>query len=71
MLQEQLPFVLVFLANKPKPEQEAAEVVFLVGGWVLRCQHPFLLLCQMAECCNEMGVGFDRIGIRAAGKSRK
>jgi len=30
VLQEQLPFVLVFLANKPKAKQKAAEVVFLV-----------------------------------------
>lgn len=71
VLQEQLPFVLVFRTDKAKPQQEAAEVVFLVDGWVFRCQYPFLLLCQMAERRNEMGVGFDRIGIQAAGEPRE
>ena len=63
VIQRDFSFRPVFGAVKAQPQKEAAECVFLFVHRLLRNRHPLGVFTHLAECGNEVGVGFSSIGI--------
>src|SRR5699024_5631616 len=63
ILQQDLALRFIFAADKSQPQQKTAEGVFLVIHRLLSRRHPFGIPAHLAECGNEVGVGFHSIGI--------
>jgi hypothetical protein len=69
--QENLSFCLVVTADEAQPKEEAAECVFLVVDFLFGCADPLLILGELADGCNEVGVGFDLVRLRHFGEPRE
>src|SRR5699024_10833437 len=71
VLQQDLAFDFVFTAYEAQAQEKAAEGVLLIIHRFLRDRHALGVFAHLAECGNEMGVGFDRIGVRHLSKPGK
>src|SRR5699024_781451 len=64
ILQQDLALRFIFAADEAQAQEKAAEGVFLVIHCFLRDRYPLGVFAHLAECGDEVGVGFDRVGIR-------
>src|SRR5699024_734985 len=64
ILQQDRAFDFVFAADEAQAQEKAAEGVLLIIHRFLRDRHALGVFAHLAECGNEMGVGFNCIGVR-------
>src|SRR5699024_8430484 len=63
ILQQDLALRFIFAADESQPQQKTAECVFLILHRFLSRCYPLGIPAHLTECGNEVGVGFDSIGI--------
>src|SRR5699024_10664165 len=64
VLKQDLALRFIFAPDKAQPQEKAAKSIYLIIHRFLGCCHPLGVLAHLAVRGDEVGVGFDRVGLR-------